>query len=164
MTEAMSEEHLAAIREWSHATSSEALELCDEIARLRSQLAKSESLCKLRGKRLIELQTLPAAKEALDALDELVKLVIHDAECMADNGEPEMCDGTCRATLAEDKLEALINRLAAGNAERLAVAEAVCEALFAIDTKHPIPPWLDAAWNLMMKQQSLRGGGDDVPR
>lgn len=133
-----------------------------ELDRLRSLLADRDAqVTRLCGE-LATAQSPPSAKEAQDALDELVKLVVHDDECMADNGTPELCDGTCRASLAEDQLDALIARLATGNAQRLSAAETVCEA-WRLSAEHDHGgrqrELVEAA---MAEWEALRGGGDDA--
>ncbi len=125
MTEAMSDieklgqeiERLHSENSYQRATIDE---YRDEIARLRTQLAKSESLCKLRGKRLVELQTLPAAEEVQDALDGLMDSTFHPDTCEISH-PPEaapLCQPLCNCGIVErkDKLDSLINRLAASGA------------------------------------------------
>lgn len=154
-------------------------ELGKELHRLRSQVTR---MC---GE-LATAYSPPSAKETQDALDELMELVPHAATCELTHPREEapLCQPICDCGVGEreDKLEALILRLATGNAERLAAAEAVldgwehkhsdardgrkgnwCDILSSLGWSpgDDVPQCTCGLSTANAKWQSLRGGGDN---
>lgn len=143
-----------------------------EVDRLRSQLADRDAQVTRMCGELATAQSPPSAKETQDAFDELTSFVSHAATCELANPTPTaplcqpICD--CGACECEDKLEALILRLATGNAERLAAAEGVCHSLAAALPERfedmrsgMITAHMEAAVAALERWQALREGGDD---